>query len=97
METNIFSIEKHRKLKNLKEKEKQFKVYLSSLKQEDLQYEANYIINKINEENLSDEFLLKSSLLMDELAKRVDANKMSNTINKFSSNIRSKIDTELTH
>jgi hypothetical protein len=97
MDTNIFSIEKHKKLRDLKEKEKQFKAYLSSLKQEDLQYEANYIINKINEENLSDEFLLKSSLLMDELAKRVDANKMSNTINKFSSNIRAKIDSEITH
>lgn len=96
MDTNIYSIDKHRKLKDLKEKERQFKNYLSHLKQEDLQYEANYIINKINEENLSDEFLLKSSLLMEELAKRVDANHMSNTINKFSSNIRSKINTEIT-
>lgn len=96
METNIFSIEKHKKLKELKNKELQFKAYLNNLKHEQLQYEANHIINKINEDNLSDEFLLKSSLLMEELAKRVDANQMANTINKFSSNIRSRIDSDLT-
>jgi uncharacterized membrane protein YheB (UPF0754 family) len=87
----------HRKLKSLKEQERKFKAYLSSLKQEELQFEANYIINKVQDENLSNEFLLKSSLLLEELAKRVDASNMANTIQKFSSNIRSKIDPETTH
>ena len=91
MSSKIISFAEQKKLKELKAKEKQFKSYLSALKQEELQYEANYIMNKINEENLSEEFLLKSALLMDELAKRVDATSMSNTISKFSNNIKSKL------
>ena len=90
MESNVVSIEQKRRLKKLKEKESTFKSYLSKLKQEQLQYEANYIINKVHEDDLSDEFLLKSALIMDELAKRVDAKQMSNTINKYSENIREK-------
>lgn len=91
MESNVVSIGQRRKLKQLKEKESIFKSYLSKLKQEELQYEANYIINKVNESDLSEEFLLKSALVMDELAKRVDANKMSNTISKYSDNIKKKM------
>ncbi len=94
MDNNVISLDQTRKLKNLKEKEKFFKSYLSKLKQEELQYEANYIINKVNEDNLSDEFLLKSALLMDELAKRVSATSMANTINKFSENLRAKLNSE---
>ncbi len=93
MESNIISIDQKRRLKKLKEKEQAFKSYLTKLKQEDLQYEANYIINKVNTQDLSEEFLLKSALIMDELAKRVDAKNMSSTINQFSANLRSKMDT----
>ena len=92
MESNIISIDQRRRLKILKEKEQSFKSYLGKLKQEDLQYEANYVINKVNAENLTEEFLLKSALIMDELAKRVESNNMSNTINQFSANLRSKMD-----
>jgi hypothetical protein len=91
MDSKVISLDNQRRLKKLKEKEMVFKSYLTNLKQEELQYEANYIINKVNEENLSEEFLLKSALLMDELAKRVEATKMANTINKFSANLRDKI------
>ena len=94
MNSKIVSIAERRKLKELKNKEKQFKSYLSSLQQDQLQIEANYIINKINEDNLTDEFLLKSALLMDELAVRVSVANMSHTITKFSKNIRSKIKSE---
>lgn len=90
---NVISMDKKRKLKKLKEKESIFKSYLSKLKQEELQYEADYVMNRVHESDLSEEFLLKSALIMDELAKRVDANKMSNTISQYSSNIRSKITT----
>ena len=92
MESNIISLEKGRRLKKLKDQEKVFKTYLEKLQQEELQYEANYIINKVNEENLSDEFLLKSALLMDELARRVEATQMANTITKFSENLRRKFE-----
>lgn len=93
MDSNVISIDQKRRLKKLKEKEVIFKSYLSKLKQEELQHEANYIINKVNDNNLSEEFLLKSALIMDELAKRIDATHMSNTINQFSANIRSKMNT----
>ena len=95
MDTNIYSLEKTRELKSLKETEVSFQSYLNVLKQEELQYEANYIIDKINDDDLSNEFLLKSSLLMDELAKRVQASSMANTISKYSKNLRSKLDQRL--
>ena len=95
MDSNIVSIAERKKLKDLKVKEKQFKSYLSSLQQDQLQIEANYIINKINEDNLTDEFLLRGALLMDELATRVNVSNMSHTITNFSKNIRSKMKNEL--
>lgn len=95
MSSKIVSLEKQRRLKELKRQEANFKVYLSKLKQEELQYEANYIMNKVNEEDLSEEFLLKSALLMDELAKRMDANKMANTINLFSKNLRDRLNDKI--
>tara|TARA_Y100000768_G_scaffold388884_1_gene388277 strand:- start:6862 stop:7161 length:300 start_codon:yes stop_codon:yes gene_type:complete len=91
LDSNVISLNERRKLKELKETEKEFKGYLKSLKQDQLQFEANYIIEKINEENLSDEFLLKSALLMDELAMRINVENMANTINKFALNLRSKV------
>ena len=93
MDSNIVSIDQKRRLKRLKEVESSFKSYLTKLKQEDLQYEANYVINKVNTDDLSEEFLLKSALIMDELGKRVTSSNMANTINQFSSNLRSKMDT----
>ena len=95
MSSNIISLDQQRRLKSLKEQEGTFKKYLAKLQHEELQYEANHIINKVNEENLSDEFLLKSALLMEELANRVEATKMSNTINKFSLNIRERLNNKL--
>lgn len=95
MDSNVISLDKKRNLKRLKEKEVAFKNYLKKLKHEELQYEANYIINKVKDENLSNEFLLKSALLMDELAKRIEASKMSNTVNKFSQNLKQKLQQRL--
>ncbi len=95
MSSNIISLDQQRRLKSLKEQEVSFKGYLTQLKHEELQYEANHIINKVHEENLSEEFLLKSALLMEELANRVEATKMSNTITKFSTNIRARLDKKL--
>lgn len=93
--SNIVELEARRKEVELKKKESQFKVYLSSLKQDQLQTEANYLLNKVSNTDtadLNEEYLLKSALLMDELAKRVSADKMSHTINKFADNIREKMD-----
>jgi len=95
MGSKIISFIEKKKLKELKAKEVKFKSYLSSLKQDQLQTEANYIINKIKDENLSDEFLLRSALLMDELAIRVDTVNISHTIQKFSKNLRSKMKVNL--
>lgn len=89
--TNVVEIETLRKKQELKKTEMNFKNYLSSLKQDQLQVEATYLLNKMTD-NLSEEFLLKSALLMDELAKRVSAESMSNTINSFANNIREKIE-----
>ncbi len=95
MDSKIISLDKQRRLKELKRQEESIKSYLSKLKQEELQYEANYIMNKVNEDELSEEFLLRGALLMDELAKRMDANKMANTINLFSQNLRKRLDDKI--
>ena len=95
MSSKVVSLDKQRRLKELKHKEEMIKGYLSKLKQEELQYEANYIMNKVNEDELSEEFLLRGALLMDELAKRMDANKMANTINLFSQNLRKRLDDKI--
>ena len=57
MSSKVVSLDKQRRLKELKHKEEMIKGYLSKLKQEELQYEANYIMNKVNEDELSEEFL----------------------------------------
>lgn len=88
---NVVNLEAAKRKKSLMDLEKKFKVYLSSLKQEQLQYESNFLINKFGENGLSEEDLLKSALLMDELAKRMSADKMSQTIVDFASNIRAKM------
>ena len=89
--SNIYELETRRKKLELKKKESQFKFYLSSLKQEQLQSEANYLLNKVTDDG-DNEYLQKSALLMDELAKRVSADNMSHTINKFAENIREKLE-----
>lgn len=93
MESNIFSIDQRRRLHKLKEKEQVFKSYISKLKQENLQSEADFIINNIEKNELTEEFLLKSALLMDELAKRIDTHEMSYKISQLSKDLKSKMAT----
>lgn len=89
---NVVTLESLKRKKSLLDLEKRFKQYLSGLKQEQLQYESNFLINKMGEDGLSEEDLLRSALLMDELAKRMGTDRMSQTVVDFASNIRSKID-----
>ena len=89
-DTNVIDLTKAKAKLALKHKEEQFKKYLSSLRQDQLQTEANYILNK--SQGLDEETLMKSALLMEELAKRVSANKMSDTITGFAKDLREKAD-----
>jgi hypothetical protein len=90
--SNVVDLESKRKLIALKKTEAGFKSYLSSLKQDQLQTEANYLLNQFSDE-YNEEYILKSALLMDELAKRVSASNMSHTINKYAENLRGKLET----
>lgn len=90
---NVVSIEELRKKNKQQKQEASFKAYLKSLKQEQLQYEANYLLNRIDivvEVDQKDELLLKSALLMDEIALRVSNGTLSANINEFAEEIRSK-------
>jgi hypothetical protein len=96
VDANVIDLGQAREKLALKQKEEQFKKYLSSLKQEQLQYEANYLMNKAGTD-LDQETLLKSALLMEELAKRVSANsatKMSDTISSYAEELRKKTEEE---
>lgn len=89
--SNVVDLLAERKKIELKKTEAAFKSYLSSLKQEQLQTEANFLLNQFSDQ-CDDKYLLKSALLMDELAKRVSASNMSHTINKYAENLREKLD-----
>lgn len=89
-DTNVIDLTRAKAKLALKHKEEQFKKYLSSLRQDQLQTEANYILNK--SQGLDEETLMKSALLMEELAKRVSADKMSDTITGFAKDLREKAD-----
>jgi len=93
MSKNVVDLQTAREKAQLKKTEQGFKSYLSSLKQEQLQTEANFLLNQFSDD-CNEEYLLKSALLMDELAKRVSASNMSHTINKYADNIREKIDNQ---
>jgi hypothetical protein len=90
-ENNVINLEDAKTKFALKQKEIQFKAYLRSLKREQLQYEANYLMNKAHD-GLDDDTLLKSALLMEELATRVSTDSMSNTITNYADEIRNKAD-----
>lgn len=89
-DTNVIDLTRAKAKLAFKHKEEQFKKYLSSLRQDQLQTEANYILNK--SQGLDEETLMKSALLMEELAKRVSADKMSDTITGFAKDLREKAD-----
>ena len=65
-----------------------YKLYLSP---EFVETEADFLLNQFSDE-YNEEYLLKSALLMDELAERVSATNMSHTINKYAENLREKLD-----
>lgn len=88
--SNVVEFAEAKRTLLLKQKEKQFKNYLSSLKQDQLQIEANFLMNKVGND-LNDEALMKSALLMEELAKRVSSDNISNSIHKFAGDIREKL------
>lgn len=90
MKNNVIGMESAKSEIEAKRKESTFKNYLSSLKQEELQTEANFIMNSMGED-LNTEDLKKSALLMEELAKRVSVDSMSSSINKFANSLREKI------
>lgn len=90
MKNNVIGLEKAKVELESKRADQKFQNYLSALKQEELQIEANYIMNNMGSD-LDAESLKKSAMLMEELAKRVSADDISNSINKFATNLRDQI------
>jgi hypothetical protein len=89
LDSNVIEMDQARVKIRLRQQEEQFKKYLGSLKQDQLQYEANYLLNMAST-GLDDETLMKSALLMEELAKRISADKMSDTITAYAEELRRK-------
>ena len=70
---------------------KEFKLYLQSLKSEQLLTEAQYLVSGLDEqESLMD--LKKGAMLMEELATRVNSPEMARSINEYAQDIRQKIE-----
>lgn len=86
----VVSLEEKRAELSFKQKEKEFKTYLSNLKLNELRHEANFIIDRMGEEDLEDEFLLKGAMLMEELAKRIEGDKMSEQVSIFAKTLKDK-------
>lgn len=90
MRNNVIGMESAKNKLKLKKNEKEFKNYLGSLKQEELQIEANYIMNSMGQD-LDVDALRKSALLMEELAKRVSVDSMSSSISDFATSLRTQL------
>lgn len=88
---DVVSIEDARKLRYLKDKEKEFKDYLKTLKQDQLQNEVNFLLSKIDSSS-NQEYILKSAMLLDEIASRVNVDSMSISINQFANEVRTKLE-----
>lgn len=89
--TKVVSLDELRAKKAIEEKEATFKKYLSALKTSELQYEANYIINRVKDEDQTEDFYLKGALLMDELAGRINEVGMASTIKSFAKQLKEKL------
>lgn len=92
----VVSLNEFKQKKSLLQEEKEFQTYLKTLRQDQLQIEANYLIKTLDEKGATDKSLHQIALLMEELATRVDGDKMSSDINEFAANIRNKFKIELT-
>lgn len=90
MKNNVIGMESAKTQIELKKSEAKFKNYLSALKQEELQTEANYIMNSMGQD-LDVDSLRKSALLMEELAKRVSVDSMSSSISDFANSLRDQL------
>jgi hypothetical protein len=93
MKNNVIGMESAKCEIELKRSEAKFKNYLGALKQEELQVEANFIMNSMGQD-LDVESLRKSALLMEELAKRVSVDSMSSSISDFANNLRDQLSTK---
>ena len=90
MESIVLDLGAAKAQKTKRKREEAFKKYLSALKREELQYEANYLLNSVN--GLTEPSLLKrSALLMEELASRVDAEDLSLKIRGYAENLRERL------
>lgn len=91
MKNNVIGMESAKSEIELKRSEAKFKNYLGALKQEELQTEANFIMNSMGQD-LDVDSLRKSALLMEELAKRVSVDSMSSSISDLANNLRDQLD-----
>lgn len=93
MKDNVIGLEKAKNELAIRRADQKFKNYLSSLKQEELQTEANYIMNNMGSD-LDAESLKRSAMLMEELAKRVSVDTMSSSINGFATKLRDQLESK---
>lgn len=90
----VVSLDEKRAEFTFKKKQGEFKEYLASLQLDELRHEANFIIDRMGEENLENEFLLKGAMLMEELASRIEGDRMSERISLFAESLKRKMDPE---
>lgn len=88
----VVSLAERRADLHFKQKEGEFKTYLSNLKLDELRHEANFIIERMGSGELENEFLLKGSMLMEELAKRIEGDKMSIQISQFAKSLKDRVE-----
>ncbi len=90
----VVSLEEKRAEFLFKKKEGEFKKYLTGLKLDELRHEANFIIERMSEEELENEFLLKGAMLMEELASRIEGDRMSERISLFAEGLKKRMKPE---
>lgn len=91
----VISIEQLRADKTRREEQVEFQGYLKSLPQDQLQFEADFLIGQIEKEGASEKLLTRIALLMEELASRVNGERMTSMIHEFADNVRNKLNIEV--
>jgi hypothetical protein len=88
----VISLEKKREELEFKKKELNLKKYLESLKTNELQYEANDIIDQLNNGPVNNDDIFKGAVLMEEFAKRIDTKQMSEQVTSYANGLKTRLE-----
>lgn len=89
--SKVVSLEKKREEFYKIKSKREFEGYLKQLKDHELRYEADFILDNIDFRESDKDFLEKGAMLLDELAQRTQESSLSTKIEELSQALKLKI------